>query len=142
VEPATAAASAEDTKPPAREVSPAVAAALAEVAELDQRGRHLKALHAIRKAAKEFPSEPEVLKIYVAKAQESKAWGEARRAALAWVKADASSEARLGLARLERATGNSEKALALLQAVMKADKSPEAERLFASWSHDQRLASR
>jgi eukaryotic-like serine/threonine-protein kinase len=142
VEPATSAAPAESTKAPERPLPPAVTAALAEVTDLERRGRHLKALHAIRQAAKEFPSEPAVLKVHVAKAQESKAWGEARRAALAWVKVDASAEARLSLARLERATGNSEKALALVESVMKSDKSPEAERLFATWSHDQRLASR
>jgi eukaryotic-like serine/threonine-protein kinase len=128
---------------PAVDLPPAVAAALAEVTDLEGRGRHLKALHAIRKAAKQFPREPQILKTYVAKAQESKAWGEARRAAQSWVKADGkSAEAKLTLARMERATGNQEKALALVESVRKSDPSPEAERLFASWSHDQRLASR
>jgi serine/threonine protein kinase len=132
-----------EATPPAPELPPAVAAALAEVTALEGRGRKLKALHAIRQAAKQFPREPEVLKTYVAKAQESKAWGEARRAALSWVKIDGeSAEARITLARLERATGNSDKALALVQAVMKSGPSPEAERLHAAWSHDQRLASR
>jgi lipopolysaccharide biosynthesis regulator YciM len=79
----------------------------------------------------------------VSKAQESKAWGEARRAALSWVKIDGdSADARITLARLERATGNPEKALAMIQAVMKSGSFPEAERLHAAWSHDQRLASR
>jgi serine/threonine-protein kinase len=150
-EPVAPAASAEpvaapvepDAQPVAAELPPAVAAALAEVTALEGRGRNLKALHVIRQAAKQFPREPEVLKVYIAKAQESKAWGEAHRAALSWVKAHGeSAEARITLARLERATGNPETALALVQAVMKSDKSPEAERLYATWSHDQRLATR
>jgi serine/threonine-protein kinase len=139
----TPAAAESTAREPARDLPPAVAAALAEVTELEGRGRHLKALHAIRKAAKTFPRESEVLRVYVEKAQASKAWGEARRAALSWVKADGdSAEAKLTLARMERATGNSEKALALVSGVMKSSASPEAERLFAAWSHDQRLASR
>jgi hypothetical protein len=143
-EPAAVTATGEaEAKPSVPELPPAVAAALAEVTALEGRGRNLKALHAIRQAAKDFPSEPQVLKAYAAKAQESKAWGEARRAALSWVKIDGdSAEARITLARLERATGNSDKALALVEAVMKSGKSPEAERLHAAWSHDQRLASR
>jgi hypothetical protein len=81
--------------------------------------------------------------VYVAAAEQSKAWGEARRAAVAWVKADGTNDAKLTLARLERATGNSEKAYALVQGVLAGDgASPEAERLLASWSKEQRLASR
>jgi eukaryotic-like serine/threonine-protein kinase len=144
-EPASSPVPPSDATPlePARDLPPAVAAALAEVSDLEGRGRPLKALHAIRQAAKAFPREPEVLRVYVAKAQASKAWGEARRAALSWVKADAkSADAKLTLARMERATGNSEKALSLLASVMKSDPSPEAERLYSAWSGDQRLASR
>ncbi len=123
--------------------SPDAQAALAEFRDLTARGRTLKALHVIRTAAKALPREPVILEAYAGAARESKAWGEARRAAAAWVKVNPSNEARVTLARLERANGNPEKALALLKAVVEGDeKSPEAERLLASWSHDQRLASR
>jgi serine/threonine-protein kinase len=125
------------------EMSEGARAALSEFEGLTARGRNLKALHVIRQAARAFPREPRILSVYVAAAEQSKAWGEARRAAVEWVKASDTNDARLTLARLERATGNSEKAYALVQGVLAGDgKSPEAERLLASWSREQRLASR
>jgi len=115
--------------------------ALAEFESLRTHGRPLKALHAIRVAARAFPREPAVLRAYVHAAEESKAFGEAHRVAVRWAQVDHSTEAKLTLARLERATGNSPKALALLDAVLKEDAaSTEAHRLAALWSHEQRLA--
>jgi serine/threonine-protein kinase len=117
------------------------AKALAEFEELRNNGRPLKALHVIRNAAKEFPADPAVLRAYVKAAEGSKAWGEARRAAARWVKLEATSEARLSLARLERATGNTQKALVLVESVLKDEPgSEEARRLNAAWSHEQRFA--
>ncbi len=115
--------------------------ALAEFESLRTHGRPLKALHAIRVAAHAFPRETAVLRAYVHAAEESKAFGEAHRVAVRWAQVDHSTEAKLTLARLERATGNSPKAMALLDAVLKEDAdSPEAHRLASLWSHEQRLA--
>ena len=115
--------------------------ALAAFETLRAHGRPLKALHAIRVAGKAFPREPAVLRAYVRAAEESKAFGEAHRVAVRWAQADSSSEAKLTLARLERAIGNAPKALAILDSVLKKDaKSAEAQRLATLWSHDQRLA--
>jgi len=115
--------------------------AVAAFEALLARGRPLKALHVIRAAAKTFPREPAVLRAYVHAAEETKAFGEAHRVAARWAQVDSSSEAKLSLARLERATGNAPRALAILDSVLKNDaKSAEAQRLATLWSHDQRLA--
>ena len=123
------------------EPSSPASALLARFEELHDKGRTLKALDLIRSAARTFPREPAVLRAYVQAAEESKAFGEARKAAQHWAEVDKSTDARLTLARLERATGNSPKAFAILDSVLKADESsPEAHRLAALWSRDQRLA--
>jgi serine/threonine-protein kinase len=115
--------------------------ALAAFEELRSRGRPLKALHAIRSAARAYPRETAVLRAYVRAAEENKSFGEAHRVAKRWAEFDRSTEARLTWARLERAIGNSPKALSILTAVLKADAgSQEANRLATLWSHDQRLA--
>ena len=125
---------------PASEATPA-AAALARFEELRAKGRDLKALGVIRTAARAFPRDPAILKTYVQAAEASKAFGEAHKAAQRWAEIDRSTAARLTLARLERATGNSPKAFAILDSVLKADpESPEAHRLATLWSRDQRLA--
>jgi hypothetical protein len=115
--------------------------ALAEFEKLVREGRALKALHAIRKAAHDFPNEPSILRAHAKAAQESKAWGEARRAAARWVEVDPSTEARLSLARLERATGNGARAFALLTQLEREDpKSDEVRRLLALLPADHELA--
>jgi serine/threonine-protein kinase len=129
-----------DTAPEAPKNEPAEKA-LAEFDSFTKNGRALKALHAIRKAASEFPREPAILRAHARAAQEWKAWGEARRAAARWVEVDPSTEARLSLARLERATGNAQRALALLTELAKEDpKSEEVKRLIALLPTDQKLA--
>jgi serine/threonine protein kinase len=140
----TASAAGEESAPnsaSAPNAEGAVGQALAEFESLRTHGRPLKALHAIRVAAHAFPRETAVLRAYVHAAEESKAFGEAHRVAVRWAQVDHSTEAKLTLARLERATGNSPKAMALLDAVLKEDAdSPEAHRLATLWSHEQRLA--
>jgi serine/threonine-protein kinase len=127
--------------PEAKPADPAVEKVLAEIAGLREKGRALKALHVVRGALKSFPKEPALLQELARAAQESKAWGEARRAAAQWVAVEPSTEARLTLARLERATGNTEKGLAIARAVAQDDAaSEEARRLVQAWSHDQRVA--
>jgi serine/threonine-protein kinase len=120
---------------------PAVEKVLAEITGLREKGRMLKALHVVRGALKSFPKEPALLQELARAAQESKAWGEARRAAAQWVAAEPSSEARLTLARLERATGNTEKGLAIAREVAKDEpSSEEARRLVQAWAQDHRVA--
>ncbi|HEV8548162.1 MAG TPA: protein kinase [Polyangiaceae bacterium] len=137
---AGAAASSGESASPADPASPA-AEVLAHVEELRQKGRDLKALAAIRTAARTYPRDRAVLALYVRAAEESKAYGEAHKVALRWVEVDKSSNARLTLARLERATGNAPKAFAILESVLKSDpESTEAHRLVTLWSRDQRLA--
>jgi thioredoxin-like negative regulator of GroEL len=67
-------------------------------------------------------------------------WGEAVKAARRWALLDPSSDARLSLARLERATGHKERALALIQGVIKDDPtSPDAKTLLGEM-RGQKLA--
>ncbi|HEX6764943.1 MAG TPA: protein kinase, partial [Polyangiaceae bacterium] len=128
---------------PVAPTSEPAAKALAEFESLDANGRALKALHVIRKAAAEFPSEPAILRAHARAAQKAKAWGEARRAAARWVEVDPSPEARLSLARLERATGNASRAIALLTELAKEDpKSDEVRRLLALLPTEQKIALR
>jgi serine/threonine-protein kinase len=132
--PAPAAGTESPENEPARRV-------LAEFDALRANGRTLKALHLIRQAAADLPREPGVLQAYTRAAQDTKAWGEARRAAARWVEVDPSTEARLSLARLERATGNVARAFALLSQLEREDpKSEEVRRLLALLPADQKLA--
>jgi hypothetical protein len=60
---------------------------------------------------------------------------------LRWVESDPSPEARLSLARLERATGNAARALALLGELARENpKSEEVQKLLRALSADQKLA--
>jgi serine/threonine-protein kinase len=123
------------------QASEAARSVLAEFDALRASGRSLKALHLVRRAASDLPREPALLRAYTRAAQETKAWGEARRAAARWVEVEPSTEARLSLARLERATGNTARAFALLTQLEREDpKSEEVRRLLALLPADQKLA--
>jgi hypothetical protein len=71
------------------------------------------------------------------------AWGEAQRTARRRAGLDSSSEARLELARVERAMGNRERALELVKEILKEPTAPaEAKALFAALSPPSRVALR
>jgi serine/threonine-protein kinase len=112
-----------------------------EMAEaLWNKGSKLRALALLKRAAKKSPSDAAVMKALVARAEQMREWGEAVKAARRWVQLDPSSEARLSLARLERATGHKERALALVEGVVKNDPgSPDAKTLLGEM-RGQKLA--
>jgi tetratricopeptide (TPR) repeat protein len=87
---------------------------LAEAKALADKGRELRALELLRRAARQHGDDVAVLESLIKALQKNRSWGEALRFARRRVELDASSEARLDLARLERATGHRERALALL----------------------------
>jgi serine/threonine-protein kinase len=91
-----------------------VASALAEAKALSDKGRDLRALELLRRAARQHKNSPAVLESLIRALQKNRSWGEALRFARRRVELDKSSEARLDLARLERATGHRERAVALL----------------------------
>ena len=115
--------------------------ALAKVDALWDKGAKVHALALLKQAAKRTPNDATLQKALVARAEEMREWGEAVKAARRWALLDASSEARLSLARLERATGHRERALALVEGVIKDDpSSPDAKTLLGEM-HGQKLAS-
>jgi Flp pilus assembly protein TadD len=119
----------------------AVALALAEAARLSGANGRLKALHLLRRAAAENPRDGRVLKAWSAAAEELGAWGEARKVAEQWALAEGTTEARIAHARLLRATGNRERALAILQELAsESPQSNEIRELIALYGGNDRLA--
>ncbi|HKY34487.1 MAG TPA: serine/threonine-protein kinase [Polyangiaceae bacterium] len=103
---------------------------LAKVDALWNDGAKIRALGMLRRAAKKAPNDAALHKALATRAEQTAAWGEAVKAARRWTLLDPTSEARLALARLERATGHKERALALIQGVIKEDPtSPDAKTL-------------
>jgi hypothetical protein len=71
------------------------------------------------------------------------AWGEALRTAQRRTAIDSSADARLELARVERAMGNRERALALVKEILKDPDAPaEAKALLNALSPNDRVAFR
>ncbi len=125
---------------PAADPAPSDNAAVAKAEALWERGAKLRALDVLRKASLKTPNDPSVFKALAARAEQTRAWGEAVKSARRWALLDPSAEARLSLARLERATGHKERALALVQGVLKEDPaSPDAKTLLGEM-RGQKLA--
>jgi serine/threonine-protein kinase len=113
---------------------------LAKVDTLWNEGAKIRALGTLRRAAKKAPNDAALHKALAIRAEQTAAWGEAVKAARRWALLDPTPEARLALARLERATGHKERALALIQGVIKEDPaSPDAKTLLVEM-RGQKLA--
>ncbi|HYQ16311.1 MAG TPA: protein kinase, partial [Polyangiaceae bacterium] len=121
-------------------VAGAEAGVIAQSEALWDKGAKLRALALLKRAAKRTPNDASVQKALVARAEQMAEWGEAVKAARRWASLDPSSEARLSLARLERATGHKDRALALIDGVIKEEpSSPDAKSLLAEM-RGQKLA--
>jgi hypothetical protein len=93
---------------------------LAEAARLTREGRGLKALQILRVAAAGTHSEePRVLAALADALSRTRSWGEAVRIARRRAAIDSSPEAQLELARFERATGHRERAIAVLESLVR-----------------------
>ncbi len=115
-------------------------AVLAKVDALWDKGAKIHALALLQRAAKKSPNDAAVYKALASRAEQMASWGDAVKAARRWALLDPSSEARLSLARLERATGHKERAVALIQGVLKDDPtSPDAKTLLGEM-RGQKLA--
>jgi serine/threonine-protein kinase len=115
-------------------------AALAKIDALWEKGAKIKALALLKRAAKKTPNDAAVYKALASRAEQMASWGDAVKAARRWALLDPSSEARLSLARLERATGHKERAVALIEGVLKDDPaSPDAKTLLGEM-RGQKLA--
>ncbi len=113
---------------------------LAKVDALWDKGAKIHALGLLQRAAKKSPNDVAVYKALASRAEQLAQWGDAVKAARRWALLDPSSESRLSLARLERATGHKERAVALIQGVLKDDPtSPDAKTLLGEM-RGQKLA--
>jgi thioredoxin-like negative regulator of GroEL len=77
-----------------------------------------KALARLRDLGRRYPHDARVLRAWSSAALELDAWGEALRVARRWAAVDDAPQARLELARLERATGHAREAVATLSSVL------------------------
>lgn len=82
-----------------------LASEVAQAVDMMSAGSKIKGFNALRRLGKKNPEVPSVLQAWSYAAVQMKAWGEAHRVAKRWAKVDPSVDARLHLARLERATG-------------------------------------
>lgn len=113
---------------------------LARVDALWNEGARIRALGVLRRAAKKAPNDAALHKALAGRAEQTAAWGEAVKAARRWAELEPSSEARLALARLERATGHKERALALIQGVIKDDPASSDAKTLLGEMRGQKLA--
>jgi serine/threonine protein kinase len=112
---------------PAQESASSDNPVLAKADALWNEGAKLRALAMLKRATRKTPNDAALHKALAERAEQSREWGEAVKAARRWALLDPTAEARLALARLERATGHKERALALIQGVIKEDpSSPDA----------------
>ncbi len=119
----------------------AVTKALSEAARLSESNAKIKSLHLLRRTGGDHPRDVRVLKAWVDAAEQLKAWGEARKIARKWVEVESSTEAQLTLARLERATGNRDRALAILgNLATESPQSNEIRELIELYAGQKRVA--
>jgi tetratricopeptide (TPR) repeat protein len=120
-----------------------VTSVLAEAKALSEKGRELRALELLRRAARQHKDNPAVLDSLIKALQKTRSWGEALRFARRRVELDQSPDARLDLARLERATGHRERALALLTPLTEdANAGSQARELLRSLTGTESVALR
>ncbi len=113
---------------------------LAKADEAWERGARVRALGMLRRLAKKAPNDAAVHRALASRAEQLSAWGEAVKAARRWALLDPSSESRVALARLERATGHKARALALLDGVIKDDPSSADAKTLLGELRGQKLA--
>ncbi|MDQ2642828.1 MAG: hypothetical protein M3020_03370, partial [Myxococcota bacterium] len=126
-----------------REATPKVDPVLARADALEREGRDLKALEVLRQAGADPQASSEVLSRLTRALMKVSAWGEAQRVARRRAELDSSVEARLELARVERAMGNRDRAVELLKEILKAPGAPaEAKTLLRALSPADLVALR
>jgi tetratricopeptide (TPR) repeat protein len=117
--------------------------ALARAEALEGEGRELRALEVLRAAAASESASSELLSRLTRALMKTGAWGEAQRSARRRAALDPSADARLELARVERAMGNRERALELVKEVLKDPAAPaEAKNLLSSLAPGSHVALR
>lgn len=103
----------------------ALASKIQQARDLMDNGQQLKGFNALRRLGRNNRQDPRVLQAWSEAAVRMKGWGEAYRVALQWAEIDQSPEARLHLARMERALGKRDHAVRTLKRLLVAH--PECE---------------
>lgn len=117
--------------------------ALSKAAELTRRGRNLQALQLLRDTAEGHADDPRVLSALSDALSRTGSWGEALRVARRRAELDSSSGALLELARLERATGHSARAVEVLEKIAGDEQmGVEAREMLRAWTGSGRVALR
>jgi serine/threonine-protein kinase len=117
--------------------------ALARAEAFEREGRDLRALEVLRAAATAESASSELLSRLTRALMKTGAWGEAQRSARRRAALDPSVDARLELARVERAMGNRDRAIELVKEVLKDPAAPaEAKNLLSSLAPVARVALR
>jgi thioredoxin-like negative regulator of GroEL len=81
-------------------------------------GRKVKGFSEIRRLGRRHMKDPRALRVWSEAAVMMRGWGEAHRVAERWVKYDQSIEARLHLARMQRAVGKRDAAIKTLATLL------------------------
>ena len=104
-----------------------VAQALAEVGELVERNRMIKAYNVLRRLGREHPEDVRVLEAWSKAAAATKRWGDAYKLAWRWAELDDGIAAQLHLAQMQRRIGKRSDAVRTLKKVLaKNPDCPEA----------------
>ena len=101
---------------------------LAEAAEVMKNGRKVKGFNEIRRLGRKNMKDPRALKAWSEAAVMMRGWGEAHRVAQRWVKVDQSIDARLHLARMQRAVGKRDAAIKTLSMILEQHPNSEEAR--------------
>jgi len=126
--------SAMEDRPAARGPKPALESKAGPEAELErvsywlENGQPSRALRAARRLGNQYPENTSIMAIWQQAALQTKAWGEARSVAEQRVRFDTSEDALLSLARLQKATGQTELAKLTLQRLLKSNPNSEEAR--------------
>jgi len=131
------------SKPAPQSAAAEVDAVLEESSRLTREGRELKALHLLRTASESHPQEPRVLAALADALSRTRSWGEALRVARRRASLDASPEAKLDLARFERATGHRDRAIAILEGLVPDERAgAKAREMLRTLTGNSRVALR
>lgn len=141
--PAAVAAAPEAMKPSDVSKDAAVAEQISQAQALMNAGQRIKGFNMLRKLGKNNRKNGDVLKAWSEAAASMKAWGEAHRVARQWAELDDGAEARIHLARMQRAVGKRDAAIKTLAELLK-DKpdSTEAKQLLQMYGGKQAIALR
>ncbi len=121
----------------------AVAEQISQAQAMMNAGKRIKGFNMLRKLGKNNRKNTDVLKAWSEAAANMKAWGEAHRVARQWAEIDDGAEARIHLARMQRAVGKRDAAIKTLAELLK-DKpdSTEAKQLLQMYGGKQAIALR